>query len=224
MKVPAFDPQAIPVAGMAGEAAVAAERLQADWLRTRFAAPPDWQAEYGDEHRMRMAHPDLTPAAVLVPLVLRDNALSVLLTQRSPHLSDHAGQVSFPGGRADAGDQDRIDTALREAEEEVGLARSQIEVLGLLPEYCTISNYRVTPVVALVHPPLALRAQASEVTRMFEVPLAFLMDGSNHQRRELPLVAEGGQRRYFYAMPWQDYFIWGATAAMLRNLFHFLRA
>ncbi|WP_338849588.1 CoA pyrophosphatase [Massilia sp. W12] len=221
MKLPDFDPQSVPLHEVAGEAAVPPERLQADWLRARFAAPPLWQAEYGDEHRARMHEADLTPAAVLTPLVLRPDGITVLLTQRTAHLSDHAGQISFPGGRAEDDDADPVATALREAREEVGLDARHVEVLGCLPQYCTISGYRVTPVVALLHPPFHLQADPHEVAQLFEAPLAFLMDGAHHQRRMLP--AGDGRRRSFYAMPWQDHFIWGATAAMLRNLFHFLR-
>ena len=164
------------------------------------------------------------PAAVLVPLVDRPAGLSVLLTRRAAHLHDHAGQISFPGGRVDAGDVDAVATALRETEEEIGLARSEVEILGRLPDYLTATSYSVTPVVGLVSPPLALRLDAFEVAEAFEVPLAFLMDPAHHERR---LIEFGGQARRFYAMPWQGehrYFIWGATAAMLRNLYRFLSA
>ena len=147
----------------------------------------------------------------------------MLLTQRTAHLTDHAGQISFPGGRAEAEDASAIDTALRETEEEIGLARSHVETIGTLPEYLTGTGYQVTPVVALVTPPFVLTPDDNEVAEVFEVPLAFLMDGANHQRLSFELP-EGAGRRTFYAMPYQRFFIWGATAGMLRNLFHFLRA
>lgn len=215
-----FDPQQLPIEAIAGEAAVALERLAPDWLRTRFAQPPDWMPEAADEALMsRKAEP--TPASVLVPLVVRDDGLTVLLTQRTAHLTDHAGQISFPGGRAEDFDTGPVDTALRETEEEIGLARAHVDVLGTLPVYYTGTGYAVTPVVALVHPPFVLTADPREVAEIFEVPLAFLMDGLNHQR----ILAELADiRRRFYAMPYQGYYIWGATAGMLRNLFHFLRA
>lgn len=222
-KPPVFDPKTIPIAEIAGEAALDLARLDVHWLRQRFAAPVAWQPEVGDEHLLRSGQREITPAAVLVPLVLREEGLTVLLTRRTAHLSDHAGQISFPGGRAEAYDASAVETALREAEEEVGLARRHIEILGNLPEYQTISSYAVTPVVGLVQPPFALQADPHEVAQIFEVPLAFLMNGRHHQRRGMALP-NGSGRRHFYAMPYEDFFIWGATAAMLRNLFHFLRA
>jgi 8-oxo-dGTP pyrophosphatase MutT (NUDIX family) len=218
----AFDPQLIPVDALGGEAALAAERLDADWLRGRFANPPPWDPEVSDESRYNR-RPNPTPASVLIPLVLREAGLSMLLTQRTAHLTDHAGQISFPGGRAEDDDASAIDTALRETEEEIGLDRRHIEVIGTLPDYFTVTGYRVTPVVALVAPPFELKADDNEVAEIFEVPLAFLMDGMNHQRHAVELP-EGAGRRTFYAMPYKHFFIWGATAGMLRNLFHLLRA
>lgn len=216
-----FDPESLPVASIAGEPAVPAERLDQNWLRGRFADPPPWNPEIHDEPRMRQVATAPTPAAVLMPIVMREGTPTLLLTQRTAHLHDHAGQVSLPGGRVDAADASAIETALREAEEEVGLDRSLVEVLGTLPDYLTGTGFRVTPVVSLVHPPITLQADPFEVAEIFEVPLAFLMNGANHQRRTLELP---GARRMFYAMPYERYFIWGATAGMLRNLFHFLRA
>lgn len=217
-----FNPQQLPVEGYAGEAALVSERLSASWLRRRFAEPAPWQPEVVDESWL-LQHPKLKRASVLIPLVQRDGALKVLLTQRTEHLSNHAGQISFPGGRAEEYDSSPIETALRETEEEIGLSRRHVEVLGLLPEHVTGTGYRVTPVVALVAPPFELTADPNEVADIFEVPLAYLMDGMRHQRLSYELP-EGKGRRSFYAMPYERYFIWGATAAMLRNLFHFLRA
>ncbi len=214
-----FDPQQLPVDAIAGEPAVAPQRLTPAWLRTHFAAPPAWQPEMAEESLS--PRPDPTPASVLVPLVLREGGLTLLLTQRTAHLTDHAGQISFPGGRAEEYDDSPTDTALREAEEEIGLERRHVEVLGRLPDYFTGTGYRVTPIVGLIHPPFQVTADPSEVAEIFEVPLAFLMDGLNHQRLSVELA---GGRRTFYAMPYQRFFIWGATAGMLRNLFHFLRA
>ncbi|MFC0250723.1 CoA pyrophosphatase [Massilia consociata] len=217
-----FDPTAMPVEGLAGEAALAPELLSAEAVRARFARTLPWDPEASDE---ALAAPALRlrRAAVLVPLVERPEGLTVLLTKRTDHLSSHAGQISFPGGRAEELDSSPIETALREAEEEIGLHRRHVEIIGVLPEHVTISAYRVTPVVALVKPPFELRADPNEVAEIFEVPLAFLMAGSNHQRRSV-MLTDGAGKRTFYAMPYQDYFIWGATAAMLRNLYHFLRA
>lgn len=221
MARPPFDPRALPVDAVAGEAAVAQERLTPHWLRQRFADQPAWQAETADESGMLAAKQTPTPASVLIPLVARESGLQLLLTRRTEHLSAHAGQISFPGGRAEDYDASAIETALREAEEEIGLARAHVDVLGTLPHYLTGTGFCVTPVVALLQPPFELQADPGEVAEVFEVPLDFLMDGQNHQRLSVELPAG---RRSFYAMPYGEYFIWGATAGMLRNLFHFLRA
>jgi 8-oxo-dGTP pyrophosphatase MutT (NUDIX family) len=164
---------------------------------------------------------------VLVPLVQREQGVTVLLTQRTSHLRDHAGQISFPGGRAEVSDADAIDTALRETEEEVGLSRRHVEVIGMLPLYRTVTNYDVTPIIALVQPPFDLVIDAHEVAEAFEVPLEFLMTPAHHQHHFFEF--DGG-RREFLSMPWPrpdgqgDYFIWGATAAMLRNFYRLLSA
>lgn len=157
----------------------------------------------------------LTPAAVLFPIVLRQDGPTVLLTQRTAHLRDHAGQISFPGGRVEASDQSTLHTALRETEEEIGLAREHIEPIGYLPEYRTGTGFRVTPVVALVRPPFDLKIDPFEVAEVFEVPLAFLLDPVNHQRHS---IHHRGALRQYFAMPYGDYFIWGATAGMIRSL------
>ncbi len=158
----------------------------------------------------------LTPAAVLVPLVLREVGPFVLLTQRTAHLAHHAGQISFPGGRMEAEDDSPIATALRETEEEIGLDRSHVEVVGDLDPYVTITGFCVTPVVGLITPPFTLTPDSFEVAEIFEVPLPFLLDRRNHQRHHR--LTANGQKRYYYAIPYQERYIWGATAAMLVNL------
>jgi 8-oxo-dGTP pyrophosphatase MutT (NUDIX family) len=186
------------------------------WLRARFeggrhSAP----IASGDGHLWRDPA-DIRPAAVLVPVVARDEALTVLFTRRTPHLQDHAGQISFPGGRAEPEDASREATALREAGEEIGLAAEHVELLGRLPEYVTVTGYRVTPVVGLVSPTFGLRPDPFEVAEIFEVPLAFLLDPANHLRNS---VTQEGKLRRYYAMPYRHYYIWGATAGMLMNLY-----
>jgi len=215
-----IDPQRLPVDAIAGEAALPAERLDAAWLRQRLARPLAWEPELPEDLLFRLG--TLRRASVLIPLVRRPEGLTVLLTQRTAHLSAHAGQVSFPGGSAEAEDSSPIETALRESEEEIGLQRRHVEIIGVLPDHATASKFLVTPVVGLVTPPFALRADPGEVADIFEVPLAFLMDGMNHQRISFELP-DGGGRRSFYSMPYGRFFIWGATAGMLRNLFHLLR-
>lgn len=187
-----------------------------DWLRERFRAASDAPPILEPDVPERT----LTSAAVLVPIVVRATGLTMLLTQRTAHLRDHAGQVSFPGGRSDPEDATPVDTALREAWEEVGLERRQVEVIGRLPEYCTGTGFRVTPVVGLVTPPLNLRLDDFEVAEAFEPPLDFLLDERNHQRHTIEVR---GMPREYWAMPWQGYFIWGATAGMLVSLHRFLR-
>lgn len=216
-----FDPEQLPVDSIADEGALHPERLVADWLRQRFAEPPEWQPEALEEALLRRA--SMTAASVLIPLVQRAEGLTMLLTLRTAHLTDHAGQISFPGGRAEDYDASPEDTALRETEEEIGLARAHVDIVGKLPDYVTGTGYRVTPVVGLVTPPFELAPDDNEVAEVFEVPLAFLMNAANHRRLSFDLP-EGAGRRSFYAMPYERYFIWGATAGMLRNLFHFLRA
>lgn len=218
-----FDPLKLPIESIAGEARLGAERMQAAWLRARFAHPPPWMPEINEEQRWRQSDVALRPAAVLMPIVIRRDGPTLLFTQRTADVPDHAGQVSFPGGRTALSDASAIDTALRETEEEIGLARSQVEVIGSLPDYCTGTGYRVTPVAGLIQPPFEMAPDPREVAEIFEVPLAFLMDGAHHQRRTVELPGDF-DRRTFYAMPYQQFFIWGATAGILRNLFHFLRS
>ena len=163
--------------------------------------------------------PPLVHAAVLVPIILRATGATLLLTQRTAHLRDHAGQISFPGGRCEPSDASPEATALREAEEEVGLIAEQVEILGRLPEYHTVTGFLITPVVALVTPPLNLKLDDFEVAEVFEPPLEFLLDQKNHQRQQREFQ---GETREYWAMPWQGRYIWGATAGMLVDLHHFL--
>jgi len=224
---PSFDPETLPVVDVdTRNAALSAPRLRPDFIRHRLSAPPAWRPELTDESRVHDRSVGLRAAAVLVPLVERDEGLTVLLTQRNANLSSHAGQISFPGGRWEDTDTSRVDTALRETEEEVGLGRDYVEVIGSLPDYITGTGYDVSPVVGLVSGGFTLRPEASEVADVFEVPLAFLMNPSHHERRLFRWV-DG--ERIFYAMPYPredggHRFIWGATAGMLRNLYHLLAA
>ncbi len=158
----------------------------------------------------------LTPAAVLVPLVQYQDGFTVLLTQRTAELSLHAGQISFPGGRLEESDADAAAAALREAEEETGISPSQVEVLGRLDSYVTITGYKVIPIVGAITPPLNLNPDPVEVADVFEVPLDFFLNPANHQcvKRD-----SNGQTRAYYAMSFGDRYIWGATAGMLVNLY-----
>lgn len=162
----------------------------------------------------------LRDAAVLVLIVDHPRERTVVLTQRTAHLADHAGQISFPGGRTHPEDLTPERTALREAEEEIGVAPASVEILGRLPEYRTGTGFSVTPIVGWAQPPLAYRPDPDEVADVFEVPLAFLLDPSNHRYESAYFR---GRIRHYWAMPFGDRYIWGATAAMLVTFHRLLK-
>ena len=175
----------------------------------------DLNAEVGVAHADR----ETRPAAVLIPVIDRRPEASVLLTRRTETLSQHAGQIAFPGGKMDRTDITPTDTALREAEEEVGLARDLVNVIGFLETYQTVSNIRVAPAVAIVSPEFTLRLDESEVADAFEVPLRFLMSRENHR---IHSHTWQGRERYYHAMPYGEHYIWGATAGILHNLYEWI--
>jgi 8-oxo-dGTP pyrophosphatase MutT (NUDIX family) len=193
---------------------LAAARL----LREPAAAPPTAASPSDFDLNPGMDPPHtapLTPAAVLVPVCARDT-LTVLLTERTPQLTAHAGQIAFPGGRIDADDADAAAAALREANEEIGLDPRLVEPLGYLDPYRTSTGYLITPLVALVEPHFTLTVNPHEVAGVFEVPLAFLMDQANHR---IDSRRWRGAERRFYAMPYEQRYIWGATAGIIRTLY-----
>jgi len=197
---PIVDPEVLPVEGTgAGLPSIDARLLTPPGLRERFARTLEWNVEPGEARLVEGVDP--RSAAVLIPLVVRESGLTVLLTQRADHLNDHAGQISFPGGRRESYDRDATATALREAKEEIGLTAERVEILGALPDYLTGTGFCVTPIVGLVHPPFTVQADAFEVAEIFEVPLAFLMSPANHQVRVFR--REGGERRLL-AMPYPN--------------------
>ena len=229
---PVLDPRAVPVEGTdAHLPPLDLSRLDAPALRQRFGrlASSTWEPEITGDGRWPSDR-EPAAAAVLLPLVQRPQGWQVLLTRRTDHLRDHGGQISFPGGRCEQDDADAAATALREAAEEIGLPPGACEVLGTLPVYTTVTRFVVTPVVALVPVLPPLRPDPFEVAEAFEVPLQFLMTPAHHRRH---VFEAAGVRRQFLSMPWQgagadgqlrEYFIWGATAAMLRNFYRFLAA
>ena len=191
-----------------------------DWLVKQLARAIISPQRQGRPEQALVEPDNAIQAAVLVPLINRNSGITVLFTQRTAHLADHAGQISFPGGRVEAGDVGTHDTALREAEEEIGLPRSQVDVLGMLPDYYILTGFRVTPVVGLIEPPLSVKLDSFEVAEIFEVPLHFFLDPTNHEQHN---ISYQGKPRQYYAMPYQRHFIWGATAGILYNLYQALR-
>ncbi len=200
--------------------------LEAVLERFEEADPPEDpgkpEKRRGDHNLNPGTYPEdraaLTPAAVLVPLINRTDGLTVLLTERTEHLATHAGQVSFPGGHTEEGETPE-QTALRETDEEVGLAPDKVTVLGRLDHYVTRTGFMVTPVVGLIEPPFDVHPDPHEVAEVFEVPLDFFLDPDNHEQHS---YFYQGKDRYFYAMPYEGHYIWGATAGMLVNLYQFL--
>ena len=230
------DPRGVPLdpSDLERAPALPASRLTASELRLRFARPRPWKPEFIDDS-YRVEGAQERPAAVLIPLIDRPKGVNLLLTLRSEALLKHSGQVAFPGGRVDESDASVVDAALRETREEIGVEPDSIEVLGKMPQYRTGTGYVITPVVGLMDPVVTLasmRLEPAEVAEVFEVPLVFLMDPTNHQRRLFTWTQDDRQyQRSFFTMPWRpdpthegEYFIWGATAAMLRNLYRFLAA
>ena len=193
--------------------------LDLDELRRRLAqrSPPAFSV-YGDDGAGR-DEAAVTAASVLLPIVTHAAGLTVLFTQRTSQLRSHSGQVSFPGGRAEPGDATPELTALREAEEEIGLRAERVEIVARLPDYLTRTGFRVTPVVGLLTPPLELAPDRREVEEVFEVPLAFLLDPRNHRRESREL---GGRPVGYYVVQYGSRRIWGATAGMLMNLYRML--
>ena len=220
------DPRAWPVVAVDSHLpAVTADRLAPEALRRRFLRPPVWQPDRLSD-RLHLAGSS-RPAAVLMPIVQHTDGATMLLTRRTAQLKRHSGQVAFPGGRRDETDASPVSTALREAQEEVGLDPARVEIIGRMPDYITGTGFCVTPVVGLIEPGFDLNPDPDEVADVFEVPLEFLMNPRHHERRRI--LSDEGERDFF-AMPWRspqtdvDYFIWGATAAMLRNLYRMLSA
>jgi 8-oxo-dGTP pyrophosphatase MutT (NUDIX family) len=223
------DPRAVPVLEVDTHLpALDESRWTTQSLAAQFASLEGWRPPLGGDGGVLLGDQPLKQAAVLMPLVRRPGGPTVLLTQRTAHLRAHAGQVSFPGGRMEGCDASPAHAALREAHEEVGLQATEVEVVGQLPAYRTVTAFEVTPVVAWVHPPLHLRPDPREVQDIFEVPLVFLMNPAHHRQHR---VVVQDRTRQFLSMPWQgqglsgaekEFFIWGATAAMLRNFYHLL--
>lgn len=224
MKASRFlNPDNLIIESVAGEGPLNPEALLLDFIRSRFTHPPMWTPEIQAEPPLKTAPAEPMLSSVMVPIVNREEGPTVLFTRRPDHLKAHPGQISFPGGRAEEGDASPIETALREAEEEIGLSREYVDVIGTLPEAKIATGFHITPVVCVIDHEAQFTAAPDEVAEIFEIPLSYLMNGHHHERRYGEFPYGLGMRR-FYVMPYKHYFVWGATAGMLRNLFLLLRA
>jgi 8-oxo-dGTP pyrophosphatase MutT (NUDIX family) len=225
LSVPGFDPQAQPVVPLPALLPLAPACLDLRFIKAAFASPVSWQVE-PVFHELFVPSainaPGIKPAAVFVPLIPRETGLSVLFTRRASHLYHHAGQISFPGGRIEDSDPDPVHAALRETHEEIGVEPRYVQLIGTQPAFLTTTQYAMTPVVGVLQPGYSLVPNACEVAEIFEVPLSVLMDPRLHRLHQVSFP-DGGQRHYF-SITWQSYFIWGATAALIRNLYHQLAA
>lgn len=223
---PAFDPQAQPiVASPIVLRPLPDSALQHTFISQAFSRSVQWQVEpvfSADFHVSQEVHNKNIRAAVFFPLVQRENGLHVLFTRRADHLTSHAGQICFPGGRIEVFDTDPVAAALRETREEVGIWPEQIELIGTHPSFRTSTGYTMQPVIGLVKPGFIAQPDLTEVAEVFEVPLSFLMDPSYHRLHQAQLP--DGQQRLYFSMRWKKYFIWGATAALVRNFYHHLAA
>jgi len=222
---PEFDPVAQPTVDAPALPSLQASTLQLPFIREAFARPIRWQVEplFRDQIDFdSTGRPEIKPAAVCIPLVERGADLHVLLTRRAANLYKHAGQICFPGGRIESTDRDFVHAALRETWEEVGVEARYVELIGSQPSFLTNSFYTVKPVVGVLRPGYSLRPDQSEVAEVFEVPLSQLLNPTLHRLHQIN--TGDAPPRYFYSMTWKSYFIWGATAVLIRNLYHFLAA
>lgn len=222
---PVFDPVLQPVVPSKPLQVLRGASMQLDFIQSAFQRSFPWQVEPLFKLSFDtdpLQNQDAIPAAVFFPLVQRPSGLHVLFTRRASHLYDHAGQICFPGGRIEDTDRDEVAAALRETREEIGVEPEFIQLIGKQPEYLTSSRFIMKPVVGLIRPGFRVTPDVSEVAEVFEVPLSVLMDPRLHRLHQAQLP-DGNQRLYF-SITWQSYFIWGATAALIRNFYHFLSA
>lgn len=222
---PEFDPTIQPVVSTQVLAPLLPESLELDFIRQAFKLPVDWNVEplfKQSFHADLQSDQALRRAAVFVPLVQRPSGLHVVFTRRADHLYDHAGQVSFPGGRIEPTDQDEVAAALRETHEEIGIEPQYIQLFGTHPSYITSTQFTMKPVIGVLKPGFTLKPDLSEVAEVFEVPLSVLLDPNQHRLHYAQIGK--GEDRYYFSISWQSYFIWGATAALIRNFYHYLAA
>lgn len=222
---PGFDPQSQPVVPADMLAPLSQDSIQLDFICSAFGRSIDWKVEpiFTEAFSADLLLPtDVVQAAVFVALVQRPSGLHVLFTKRASHLYDHAGQICFPGGRIEHTDRDAIAAALRETYEEIGVAPEFIQLIGTQPSFLTSTRFTMKPVIGLIRPGFTITPDSTEVAEVFEVPLSVLMDPRLHRLHQANLP--GGGHRFYFSITWQSYFIWGATAALIRNIYHYLSA
>jgi 8-oxo-dGTP pyrophosphatase MutT (NUDIX family) len=223
--VPGFDPQAQPVVENKVLRPLAESSLASAFILAAFRGNVTWAVEpvFTESFQPECVNYDgVIPAAVLFPLIERPSGLHVLFTRRASHLYDHAGQISFPGGRIERTDRDAVAAALRETFEETGIAPEFIQLIGTQPSFLTSTRFTMKPVIGLLRPGFTVKPDSTEVAEVFEVPLSVLMDPRQHKLHKAQLP--NGGHRYYFSVSWGPYFIWGATAALIRNFYHYLAA
>lgn len=223
--VPGFDPRAQPLIQCAALPGLRAESTQLGFIRAAFGAAVPWHVEpiFTRSFAPDVTHPkNVRQAAVLVPLVQRASGINVIFTRRAEHLHDHAGQISFPGGRVEPGDENPVATAMRETYEEIGIEPRFVSPIGTQPSFLTSTHFVMTPIIGELLPGFVIRSDQDEVAEVFEVPLAVLLDPRMHCLHQATLP--DGRQRCYFSITWQSYFIWGATAVLLRNFYHYLAA
>lgn len=220
-----FDPQTQPLIEIPILPSISHSFLDAEFIENTFTQAVQWGVEplFAKDFVPDFAqYPQGIQSAVCIPLIQRENGLNMLLTRRAGHLLSHAGQVCFPGGRIETHDDNAIQAALRETFEEIGIEPNYIQTLGEQPILVTTTHYAMRPVVGLVKKGFHIRPDPAEVAEVFEVPLSVLMNPKYHRLHRLQI--EKGETRYYFSMSWNGYFIWGATAAVIRNFYHYLAA
>lgn len=223
--VPGFDPQVQPIVPSKVLQPLSQASLQLDFICSAFDHPVEWEVEpvFTDSFQAdALDAQGVIHAAVFFPLVQRPSGLHVLFTRRASHLYDHAGQISFPGGRIEPSDHDAIAAALRETYEEIGVTPDFIRLIGTQPGFLTSTGFTMKPIIGLIRPGFTITPDTTEVAEVFEVPLSILMDTGLHRLHEAQLP--GGGHRFYFSISWKSYFIWGATAALIRNFYHYLAA
>lgn len=220
-----FDPQTQPIVEQQASRLLVAQTLELDFIQHAFVRPVDWQVEplfAASFPASPSSDVALRHAAVFMPLVQRPSGVHVIFTRRADHLHDHAGQISFPGGRIEPTDSGDVAAALRETHEEIGVSPDYVQLFGTHPGLVTTTDFMMTPVIGALKPGFVVVPDPGEVAEVFEVPLSVLMDPRLHRLHQAPTPA-GGERFYF-SIRWESHFIWGATAVVLRNFYRFLAA